>query len=244
MFEETFQERTKNWHEYSELKTSGKLTTALALKNGYTYNFEWLGKKIIQFPEDIVNLQMIIYESKPDIIIETGVANGGSALFFASMLAMNEMMGCYKNPPKYIGLDINIKKTFADELKYSPFNKYIELLECDTSNPNVAEEISHLITDNERIMVVLDSCHTKKHVINEISSLSQLVTKGNHLIVCDTTVGVVGPAYDNCKYGVNYTNSPYQALEAIDSKFVLDQRYTKGQLVSSNFDGVYKKVND
>ena len=85
MFEETFQERTKNWHEYSELKTSGKLTTALALKNGYTYNFEWLGKKIIQFPEDKVNLQMIIYESKPDIIIETGVANGGSALF-ASML--------------------------------------------------------------------------------------------------------------------------------------------------------------
>ena len=63
------------------------------------------------------------------------------------------MMGCYKKSPKYIGLDINIKKTFADELR-SSFNKYIELLECDTSNPNVAEDISHLIKDNERIMVV------------------------------------------------------------------------------------------
>ena len=137
----------------SELKTSGKLTTALALKNGYTYNFEWLGKKIIQFPEDIVNLQMIIYESKPDIIIETGVANGGSALFFASMLAINEMMGCYKKSPKYIGLDINTKKhcwwakIFLQQIYWTS--------ECDTSNP-VAEEISHLIKDNERIMVVLD----------------------------------------------------------------------------------------
>ena len=241
MFEESLEKRVESWENSKELKKVAQTFTGAALRAGYTYNFEWLGGKIIQFPEDIVNMQQIIFKTRPNIIIETGVAHGGSSLFYTSIMHLNALYHQELPAFKYIGIDISINQRANELIKASPFRNRINLLECDSTKDGLTDQIRNMLNKDDKIMVVLDSCHTTEHVAREIENIGCLTSPGCYLVICDTSVGVVGPAYENCRYGVDKNNSPLQAAKNLSQEFEEDKILHMSQLASSNFQGFYIK---
>ena len=160
----------------------------------YVYNFDWLGIPVIQFPNDLVVLQEVLYESKPQLIIETGIARGGSASFFSSILALLDLMECEEGGPpkvrrKYLGIDIDIRQETKSLLKQHPILKmYASTIEGSSISENVLKEVDKISKDFNRVMVVLDSNHTEVHVLSELIYYSKFVTKDCFLVVCDTSI--------------------------------------------------------
>ena len=149
----------------------------LATKIKYNYNFSWLGLPIIKFPNDILVMQEIIWKVKPDVIIETGVARGGSLIFFASMLKL------IKKNWKVIGVDIDIRKKNRIAIqKHFLYKKNIKLLEGSSTSDEIIKKLKKYLT-RKKVLVVLDSMHTEKHVLKELELYSKLVSKDSYLIV-------------------------------------------------------------
>lgn len=151
-------------------------------RHRYSYNFTWMGRPIIQFPQDIVAMQEIIWRVQPDLIIETGIAHGGSLIFHASML---ELLG---NDGRVLGIDIDIRAHNRVEIEKHPMFRHITMIEGSSIDPSVAEQVYQFAKDKRSIMVVLDSNHTHAHVLRELELYAPLVTKGSYLIVFDTVV--------------------------------------------------------
>ncbi|MFC1799099.1 cephalosporin hydroxylase family protein, partial [Thermodesulfobacteriota bacterium] len=152
------------------------------LKFNYTYGFTWLGRPIIQQPQDIMAIQEIIWKVTPDLIIETGIAHGGSIIFYASML---ELIG---NQGEVVGIDIDIRQHNKEEITKHRMYKRIKMIEGSSVNSQTVEQVFQIAEDKKRIMVILDSSHTHDHVLQELNLYSPLVTKGSYLIVLDTRV--------------------------------------------------------
>ncbi|ETT65507.1 cephalosporin hydroxylase [Paenibacillus odorifer] len=148
----------------------------------YSYNFSWMGRPIIQFPQDIIALQEIIWSVRPDLIIETGVAHGGSIIFHASML---ELLG---GDGEVIGIDIDIRKHNRLEIENHPMYKRIKLLEGSSTDEGLINKVKEIAKDKKNIMVILDSSHTHQHVLEELKLYSSLVTKGSYIVVLDTII--------------------------------------------------------
>ena len=147
----------------------------------YVYHFDWLGVPIIQFPSDMIVLQEIIFKYKPDIIVETGVAHGGSLLFYSSILSL------LKKKFSVIGVDIKIKSINKKKILSTPLSKHIKLFESSSTNNSTFEKIKK-ITLGKKIIVILDSNHSHDHVLNEIKMYSQLIKKNGYLVVMDTAI--------------------------------------------------------
>lgn len=148
----------------------------------YTYNFKWLGRPIIQFPQDMFAMQEIIWDVKPDLIVETGIAHGGSLIFYASML---ELIG---NNGQVIGIDIDIRKHNRVEIERHPMFKRITMIEGSSVDDETVRQVHDYTKDGKHILVALDSYHTHDHVLKELHLYSPLVTKGSYLVVFDTIV--------------------------------------------------------
>ncbi|MCZ7660901.1 MAG: cephalosporin hydroxylase family protein [Xanthobacteraceae bacterium] len=153
-----------------------------ACRYRYSYNFTWLGRPIIQFPQDIVALQEIIWKVKPDLVIETGVAHGGSLVFSASIL---ELLG---GSGRVLGIDIDIRPHNRAAIEAHPLAKRVDLLQGSSIDERIVEQVCAHARGKDKVMVVLDSNHTHAHVAAELRLYSPLVTKGSYLIVCDTVV--------------------------------------------------------
>ena len=147
----------------------------------YSYNFTWLGRPIIQYPQDIMAMQEIIWEVKPDLIIETGIAHGGSLIFYASLL---ELIG----KGEVVGVDIDIRAHNRKEIESHPMFKRITLIEGSSVDSNVIRLIKKLTSRKKTVLVALDSNHTHEHVLNELNIYSSFVTKGSYLVVFDTLI--------------------------------------------------------
>ncbi len=147
----------------------------------YSYNFTWLGRPIIQIPQDIIAVQEIIWKVKPDFVIETGVAHGGGVIFYASIL---ELIG---GEGKVIGIDVDIRKHNFREILQHPISKRVILLEGDSVDIRLVEKIYELCRGKNNI-VILDSLHTREHVLKELELYSSLVKKGGYIIVFDTII--------------------------------------------------------
>ncbi len=148
----------------------------------YTYNFSWMGRPIIQFPQDIMAMQELIWRVKPELIIETGVAHGGSIIFFASMLQLLGGNG------KVVGIDIDIRSHNRKEIESHPMSHRIELIEGSSIDPSTVSKVHELARGKGPILISLDSNHTHEHVLKELRLYSPLVTKGSYLVVFDTVV--------------------------------------------------------
>lgn len=168
----------------------------------YSYNFEWLGRPIIQYPQDLIALQEIIWETKPDLIIETGIAHGGSLIFCASML---ELIG----KGEVLGIDIDIREHNRIEIERHPMVKRITMIEGDSVSGEVMERVRRYAR-GKRVMVCLDSLHTHDHVSRELELYSPLVTKGCYLVVFDTCIEDL-PEPANRPWGKG--NNPKTALD-------------------------------
>ena len=150
-------------------------------KYKYSYNFSWMGRPIIQFPQDIMAMQEIIWQVKPDFIVETGIAHGGSLIFYASML---ELIG----EGQVLGIDVDIRQHNRVEIEQHPMFKRITMIEGSSIDEEIAKQVYDLAKGKSRILLVLDSNHTHDHVLKELELYSPLVTKDSYLVVFDTVV--------------------------------------------------------
>ncbi len=247
MFEEDRIKRIESFKSNIELIKSSRETTHKAMRSGYSYNFEWLGFEIIQFPEDILNFQQIIFKEKPSCIIETGLAHGGSAILAASILNLVNNVNSYSNlTPQVHCIELDVIQKTKQAIESHPFSSIINIYEGSSIDDKTYNSVVSNLRKDEKPLIILDSCHTTEHVLEELKLYSKLTPKGSSLIVCDTSVGVVGPAFDNCKYGVNIENNPLIAiklfLETEEGKdFYLNNEINDGLLLSSNFYGYLKK---
>ena len=151
-------------------------------KYKYTYNFKWMGRPIIQFPQDMVAMQEIIWEQKPDLIVETGIAHGGSLIFYASIL---ELIG---EDGEVLGIDIDIRDHNRQEIEKHPMSKRITMLQGSSIDEDIVKEVFKFAEDKKNILVCLDSMHTHTHVLKELEFYSPLVKKDGYLVVYDTAI--------------------------------------------------------
>jgi cephalosporin hydroxylase len=148
----------------------------------YSYNFTWLGRPIIQYPQDMMAMQEIIWQVKPDLIIETGIAHGGSLIFYASMLKLIGGEG------EVLGIDIDIRKHNRVEIEKHPMYKKITMIQGSSIENNVIEKVVRFAEGRKRVLVCLDSNHTHSHVLSELKAYTPLVSKGSYCVVFDTII--------------------------------------------------------
>ena len=163
-------------------KAAFELISYIWLKVGwnekYPYTFSWMGRPIIQVPEDIIRVQEVIYRVKPDVIIETGIAHGGSLVFYASLF---KAMG----KGRVIGVDIEIRPHNRKSIEAHELFPLIILVEGNSIANDIVKKVKSLVKPNEVAMVILDSCHTKQHVLAELESYHDLVTPDSYIVATD-----------------------------------------------------------
>lgn len=163
----------------------------------YTYNFAWSGRPIIQLPQDMVAMQELIWQVRPDIVVETGIAHGGSLVFTASMLAnldycdaleSDEMLDPRKPKRRVIGIDIDIRAHNRAALDAHPMRNRMDLIEGSSIDPAIVSEVRDLVAGYDSVLVCLDSNHTHAHVLSELEAYASLVTPGSYCVVFDTVI--------------------------------------------------------
>lgn len=153
----------------------------------YIYGFTWLGRPIIQLPEDLVRVQEVVYQVKPDVLIETGVAHGGSLVYYASLF---RAMG----HGRVVGVDVEIRPHNRAAIEAHELFPLITLVEGDSVAPEIVDEVRSLVEPGETVLVVLDSDHSKAHVLAELEAYGPLVTAGSYIIVTDGVMEDVADA--------------------------------------------------
>lgn len=179
-------------------------------KADYVYNFTWLGVPILQIPQDLQAMQEIIWQVKPDLIIETGVAWGGSLMFTASLLAILEACGEI-DQGRVLGIDIEIRPHNKDAIRAHPLSKKITLLEGSSIGDAMTKQVSAIAAQHKRVMVCLDSNHTHDHVLAELEAYAPLVSPGSYCLVGDTIIEDA-PASMTAKRPWGKGNSPKTAV--------------------------------
>lgn len=209
----------------------------------YIYNFFWCGIPIIQIGQEIQAMQEIIWEIKPDCIIETGVAWGGSLMFSASMLCILEACNLIEDG-FVIGIDIDIRPHNKKNILAHPLSKKIRLLEGSSIDPGIVNQVKSLISTKKKILVCLDSHHTHAHVLNELRAYSPLVSVGSYCMVGDTAIEDNG--YDlKIERPWGKGNSPKTAVWAFlqeNTDFVIDEQLAAKLVLTGSPDGYLKRV--
>lgn len=154
---------------------------------GYSYNFDWLGLPIIQYPQDIVAMQEVIWKIQPDVIVETGVARGGSLIFYASLLELTANCGG-KQGGRVIGIDIDIRQPNRDVIEAHPMSKRIDLVQGSSIDAAIVDQVRDMVGNAPRVLVCLDSNHTHDHVLEELRAYAPMTTPGSYCVVFDTLV--------------------------------------------------------
>lgn len=189
--------RIKNNGNNSKLLEYAYQFTTQSISTKYSYNFSSFGRPIIQYPQDMVALQELIWQVKPDLIIETGIAHGGSLIMSASMLAILDMCdaiesGATIDPKiskrKVLGIDIDIRAHNKDAIEAHPMASRIEMIEGSSTSPEVVDQVHNFVKDYKRILVCLDSNHTHEHVLEELKIYAPLTSVDSYCIVFDTIV--------------------------------------------------------
>jgi cephalosporin hydroxylase len=191
-----------------------------AVRTRYVYNFTWLGRPIIQLPQDILAMQEIIHQVRPDLIVETGIAHGGALVFYSSMLDLVDV-------PEglVVGVDVEIRPHNRAALEAHPTFGRMRLIEGSSTDPAVVAQVRALARGRRRILVTLDSSHTHDHVLRELELYSPLVTRGSYLVVFDTAVEQLPKElYPDRPWGPG--NSPLSAVQSFlrtSERFVVDR---------------------
>jgi cephalosporin hydroxylase len=206
-------------------------------KAQYSYNFSWMGRPIIQYPQDMIAMQEIIWKVKPDLIIETGIAHGGSLIYYASLL---ELIG----KGEVLGIDIDIRDHNRKEIESHPMFKRIKMLEGSSIHRSMADDVAKHAAGKDAVMVCLDSNHTHKHVLEELKYYSPLVTVGSYLVVFDTIVEDLPDNYLSGRSwgrGDNPKTAVYEFLKT-HPEFVIDMDIDNKLLVSVAPQGYLKRI--
>ncbi len=206
----------------------------------YSYNFEWLGVPVIQYPQDLIAFQEIIWRARPDLIIETGVARGGSLIFHASMLKLLGGGGTV------LGIDIDIRPHNRDSIERHPLADSIVLIEGSSVADEVLDEVRRHVQSARRPMVVLDSHHSRDHVATELKLYAPFVGCGSYIVVCDTVVEYM-PSETVADRDWGEGNSPLNAVHDFlksTKRFVVDRSIDAKLLISVSPSGYLQCVED
>jgi len=172
-------------------KEGFELLSKLWLKVGwnqkYTYTFSWMGRPIIQLPDDMVRIQEVIHAARPDVIVETGIAHGGSLIFMAAMLELNAACGGPKDA-KVLGVDIDIRAHNRAAIEAHPMARRIEMIQGSSVAPQVVAQVHAAAAGKQRVLISLDSNHTHEHVLAELKAYAPLTSVGSYCVVFDTVI--------------------------------------------------------
>jgi cephalosporin hydroxylase len=210
----------------------------------YCYNFKWMGIPIIQYPQDIVAMQEIIYDLKPDLIIETGIAHGGSIVFYASLLELNAISGGPKNA-KIIGIDIDIRAHNLAKLETHSMFSRMELIEGSSVSDDIVKKVHSLSKDFNKVLLILDSNHTEEHVLSELMAYTELVSIGSYCVVFDTVIDDLPDSMHSDRpwgKGNNPKTAVFKFL-ADNSNFVIDSEIDEKIQISVAPSGYLKRIN-
>ena len=224
-----------------------------AMLNKYVYNFDWLGRPIIQFPQDIVGVQELIWKVKPDLIIETGIAHGGSLILSASMLALldvcdaiegDELIDIRFSKRKVLGIDIDIRQVNRDEIEKHPLSSRILMVEGSSIDPEVIHLVKRQASRFSKVMIFLDSNHTYEHVLAELEAFAPLVTEGSYCVVFDTFVeDVPKETFFDRPWGPG--NNPKKAVQEFikkNSNFVIDTSLENKLMITVAPSGFLRRI--
>jgi cephalosporin hydroxylase len=241
-------EKRRNLSRLAEdlaLKRTSRAWQRQVSKYNYIYNFSWLGRPIIQLPQDIVALQELIWSVQPDLIIETGIAHGGSLILSASMLELNAACG---GPPNgaVLGVDIDIRAHNRKAIEGHPLFKRISMIEGSSVAPEIVKQVRSRIVGKHRVMVFLDSNHTHDHVLAELKTYAPLVSVGSYCVVFDTAIEEM-PAemFPDRPWGPG--NNPKTAVQEFlktSDRFVIDEQYNNKLLITVAPEGYLRCIKD
>jgi cephalosporin hydroxylase len=232
--------RVKSYESDKTLKESSKAFLDESIRTKYSYNFSWMGRPIIQYPQDIIAMQEIIWNVKPDLIIETGIAHGGSLIFYASMM---ELLG---GEGKVIGIDIDIREHNRREIEKHSMFKRITMIEGSSVDEYVVEKVRKFAQGKKRVLACLDSLHTQDHVLKELEAYSPFVTTGSYCVVFDTIIEDLPDEYSADRpWGKG--NNPKTAVREFlktNDRFVIDKKIENRLLITAAPNGYLKCVMD
>lgn len=208
-------------------------------KAKYSYNFSWMGRPIIAYPQDMIAMQEIIWNIKPDLIIETGIAHGGSLVYYASLL---ELIG---KDGLVLGIDIDIRKYNKELIEEHSMFKRIQMIEGDSTSESVANQVYQIAKSKKTVLVCLDSNHTHDHVLKELKLYANLTSVGSYCVVFDTIVEDLPNDYMPGGRPWNPGNNPKTAVFEFlntNDNFEIDKSIDNKLLISVAPDGYLKRI--
>lgn len=210
----------------------------------YSYHFEWMGRPIIQYPQDIVAMQELIWTVQPDLIVETGIAHGGSLIFMAAMLELNAACGGPKDA-FVLGVDIDIRAHNRAAVEAHPMARRITMIQGSSVAPEVIAQVQAIAGDKHRVLVSLDSNHTHDHVLAELTAYAPLTSVGSYCVVFDTVIeDMPADMFPDRPWGPG--NNPKTALFEYlmtHPEFEIDKSVDHKLLVTVARDGFLKRVS-
>lgn len=242
-FDEEVQERIAANGRNQELKAAARTFMRESTQPKYSYNFSWLGRPIIQYPQDIVAMQELIWTLQPDLVLEAGIAHGGSLILWSSLLELNAACG---GPPdaRVVGIDIEIRSHNRAAIEAHPLSKRITMIEGSSLDPDVITQARQAAAGRERVVVCLDSNHTHAHVLAELEAYAPLTTVGSYCVVFDTVIeDLPAGMYPDRPWGPG--DNPKTAVDEYlksHPEFDVDRRMDDKLLISVAPGGYLKRV--
>jgi cephalosporin hydroxylase len=238
-FIEEREKRIRSNGENATLMSAAKAFNDASNSAQYSYNFSWMGRPIIQYPQDMVAMQELIWEIKPDLIIETGIAHGGSLIYYASLL---ELIGT----GEVLGVDIDIREHNRKEIESHPMFRRIKMIQGSSIDPQIVSQVANIAAEKQKIMVCLDSNHTHEHVLNEMKFYAPFVSKNSYLVVFDTIVEYLPENYFGQKRSWGIGNNPMTSVNEFlrnNKDFSIDHSIDNKLLISVAPSGYLKRIN-
>jgi cephalosporin hydroxylase len=239
-FEIEKQENIRKLGQSEDLRALSMKWVADVSRHRYSYHFTWLGRPVIQFPQDLVAMQEIIWRIRPSLIVETGVARGGSLIFYASLL---ELIG---GDGRVVGIDIEIREHNRREIENHQLSRRIDLVEGSSVDREVIEKVYKMARDRKPILVVLDSNHTRDHVLRELEAYSPLVNRDSYLVVFDTVIEEMPEDFFPDRpwgKGDNPKTAVQEFLRSTD-RFTVDEEYDGKLLITVAPGGYLRCIKD
>ena len=255
VFENEVRNQIDNMGGDKNIRALSQAWTSEITAHRYTYNFRWLGRPVIQLPQDLVALQELIWEVKPDLILETGIAHGGSLIMSASLLTLidhseaieqNKLIDPKNSTRRVLGVDIDIRAHNRAAIEAHPMSHRIDMIQGSSIAAEVVAQVHAYARNFNKIFVCLDSNHTHDHVLAELQAYAPLVKKGSYCVVFDTVIDDLPDTLCSDRpwgRGNNPKTAVKEFLETTD-RFVIDQNIDNKLLISAAPGGYLKCVKD
>lgn len=242
-FEKEVQDRIADNGRNQPLRDAAAAFLRETIVPKYSYNFSWLGRPIIQYPQDIVAMQELVWSIQPDLIVETGIAHGGSLILYASLLELNASCGGPADA-RVLGIDIDIRPHNRAAIEAHPMVKRIDMISGSSLDSAIIDRVHTAAAGRQRVMVCLDSNHTHEHVLAELQAYAQLTTVDSYCVVFDTMVeDIPGEMYPDRPWGPG-DNPKTAVLEYLRShpEFEADRAIEDKLLVTVAPNGYLRRV--